>query len=83
MTDSRLSSSASSYEERNEARLQRIEMALAHLQHDVDSLNSSLLRHFHRLQEFEARFGRIEHELQVSSDPTERPDASADRPPHY
>lgn len=66
-----------------EARLEKIESVLAHLQHDIDSLNTSLLSQFRRIQEFESRFGRIEGELQILSDPSERRDAGSERPPHY
>ncbi len=66
-----------------ESRLERIESALAHLQHDVDSLNSALLGYFGRLQELDSRFVRLEHELHSSNDPTDRTDAEAERPPHY
>lgn len=64
-------------------RLERIESVLAHLQHDVDSLNASLLNQYRRLQEFEARFVRLESELQVETDSADRRDASSERPPHY
>lgn len=66
-----------------ESRLEKIESVLAHLQHDIDSLNASLMNHFRRLHEYESRFGRIEGELQILNDPTERPDPSSERPPHY
>ena len=66
-----------------EARLEKMETVLAHLQHDIDSLNASLMNHFRRLHEYETRFGRIEGELQMLNDPTERPDPNSERPPHY
>ena len=66
-----------------EVRLERIESVLAHLQHDVESLNASLLNQYRRMQEFESRFVRLESELQVESDPNERRDAASERPPHY
>ena len=66
-----------------ESRLERIESALAHLQHDVDGLNTALLGYFSRLQEMDSRFVRLEHELQTSNDPTDKTDAELDRPPHY
>ncbi|HRA89432.1 MAG TPA: SlyX family protein [Planctomycetaceae bacterium] len=66
-----------------ESRLERIESALAHLQHDVDSLNSALMGYFSRLQELDSRFGRLEHELQTFHDPTEQPNTDSERPPHY
>ncbi len=66
-----------------EDRLERIETALAHVQHDIESLNTSLLVHFRRLQEFELRFQRIEHELSSADDPAERRDPRSEKPPHY
>lgn len=66
-----------------EVRLERIESALAHLQHDVDDLNSALVGYFRRLQEIDRRFIRLEHELQTFGDPAERADAETERPPHY
>lgn len=66
-----------------EDRLERIESVLAHLQHDVDSLNASLLNQYRRLQEFESRFARLESEIQVESDSADRRDAASERPPHY
>ena len=66
-----------------EERLQRIESALAHLQHDVDSLNESLSTHFRRLQKFEERFVRIEHEIEALHEDPEVRDPDSERPPHY
>lgn len=64
-------------------RLDRIESVLAHLQHDLDSVNSSLLHQLRRLQEFDARLLRLESELVLQNEPVQRPDAALDRPPHY
>ena len=66
-----------------EERLIRIESALAHLQHDIESLNNSLSLQFRRLQGFEARFVRIEQELESFAEPPEVRDPEAERPPHY
>lgn len=66
-----------------DGRLERIESALAHLQHDVEALNASLTVHFRRLQGFEERFTRLEHELETLTDPTEHRDPESERPPHY
>jgi uncharacterized coiled-coil protein SlyX len=66
-----------------ESRLEKIESVLAHQQHDIDSLNATLMNHFRRLHDYESRFGRIESELQSLNDPSERPDANSERPPHY
>ena len=67
----------------SEMRLVRIETALAHLQHDIEALNESLTGHFQHLQKFEARFTRIEHEIEVLSDDGDVRDPEAEKPPHY
>ena len=66
-----------------EERLVRIETALAHLQHDIEQLNTSLTNHFARLQGFEQRFTRIEHEIEVLGEPAEQRDPAQEKPPHY
>jgi len=66
-----------------ESRLERIESALAHLQHDIDGLNSAIMASFSRLQELDGRFVRLEHELHSSVDRTEATDVETERPPHY
>ncbi|MCA9060657.1 MAG: SlyX family protein [Planctomycetaceae bacterium] len=64
-------------------RLERIETALAHLQHDIDGLNASLTTHLHRLQTVDERFTRLEHELQILSESGEVRDPADEKPPHY
>ncbi|MEY2727165.1 MAG: hypothetical protein RLZZ458_3032 [Planctomycetota bacterium] len=64
-------------------RLERVESAIAHLQHDLDAVNQSLLRFLRRIQEFESRFARIEQELETVTGSPERRDPAAERPPHY
>lgn len=64
-------------------RLIRIETSLAHLQHDVDALNSSLTSQFRRLTEMDARFNRIEHDLLHLQEPPTQRDPQDERPPHY
>ncbi|MFN5732486.1 MAG: SlyX family protein [Planctomyces sp.] len=69
--------------ESGEIRLQSIEAAIAFLQHDVDSLSQSILNCLRRLQEFDERFTRIEHELITFQQQPERRDPAAEKPPHY
>ncbi|MEY4186718.1 MAG: hypothetical protein RIT02_1752 [Planctomycetota bacterium] len=69
--------------EPGELRLQSIEAAIAFLQHDVDSLSQSILNCLRRLQEFDERFTRIEHELITVQQQPERRDPAAEKPPHY
>ena len=66
-----------------EERLVRIESAMAHLQHDVELLNNSLTDHFRRLQNFEARFSRIEHDIESMSEGPELREPETEKPPHY
>ncbi|MEY3173654.1 MAG: hypothetical protein RLZZ436_1568 [Planctomycetota bacterium] len=67
----------------HEQRLERMESAIAHLQHDLDALNQSLLAFLRRIQEFESRFTRLEQEFQSMTEGPERRDPAAERPPHY
>lgn len=66
-----------------ESRLERIESALAHLQYDIDALNAAMSGYFSRLQEFDSRFVRLEHELHTFNEQADRTDAEIERPPHY
>lgn len=66
-----------------EIRLERIESALAHLQHDLDSLSSVMSEQYRRLQELDSRFVRLEHELHTFNEQTDGTDAEIERPPHY
>lgn len=66
-----------------QSRLNDIEAAIAHLQHDMEELNQSLTLHFQRLQSFDARFQRIEHEIETLNEGPEERDLNAERPPHY
>ena len=72
-----------SADETTEERLVRIETAMANLQHDVEELNNSLTEHFRRLQNFEQRFTRIEHEMSTLAEGPDGRDAESERPPHY
>jgi uncharacterized coiled-coil protein SlyX len=66
-----------------ESRLERIESALAHLQHDLDALNSSIMATISRLQELDGRFVRLEHDLHTFTDQAESNEPGIERPPHY
>lgn len=67
----------------HEQRLERMESAIAHLQHDLDAVNHSLLAFLRRIQEFELRFTRLEQEFQSMTEGPERRDPATERPPHY
>ena len=67
----------------HEDRLVRVETMLTHLQHDIDQLNEALTDHFRRLQSFEDRFQRIEHDLESLAEEPEKRDPDTEKPPHY
>jgi uncharacterized coiled-coil protein SlyX len=66
-----------------EQRLVRIESALAHIQQDIDSLNSSLLHHLQQIQAFEGRCNRLESAIQQINEDAEHRDPGLEQPPHY
>ena len=66
-----------------ESRLVRVESTMAHLQHDIEQLNEALTDHFRRLQSFEDRFTRIEHNLESLADGAEERNPEDEKPPHY
>lgn len=66
-----------------EQRLVRIETAIAHMQQDIDALNASLTAHFRKLQGFEERFTRLEHELETLTEAPEPRTLEDEKPPHY
>jgi uncharacterized coiled-coil protein SlyX len=80
-----MSETAPTPADRISERLERIESALAHLQHDVDSLNHSLLNSFRAVRELESRLTRLEGHLQSASDSEHSAQFSAEseKPPHY
>ncbi|MCH2209985.1 MAG: SlyX family protein [Fuerstiella sp.] len=66
-----------------ENRQVRIETLLAHLQQDIEQINTSLTHHLERLQETDLRIARIERELELIQQPAEQRDPRLERPPHY
>lgn len=64
-------------------RLIQIESAVAHLQHDVEELNSALSGYYRRVQKFEERFVHIEHELETMNQGSDERSPEDDKPPHY
>lgn len=64
-------------------RLVQIESAVAHLQHDVEGLNTALSGYYRKVQKFEQRFVHIEHELETMNQGSEERTLEDDRPPHY
>jgi SlyX protein len=63
-------------------RILEAEMALAHLQHDYDSLNEVVLQQQKTIEQLSRKIQKLESKVDASSDPEVR-DAESERPPHY
>ncbi len=64
-------------------RLVQIESAVAHLQHDIEGVNTALTGYYRKVQKFEERFVHIEHELETMNQGAEERTLEDDKPPHY
>ncbi|MEP3479474.1 MAG: SlyX family protein [Fuerstiella sp.] len=64
-------------------RLVQIESAVAHLQHDIEGINTALSGYYRKVQKFEERFVHIEHELETLNQGAEERTLEDDKPPHY
>lgn len=64
-------------------RLVQIESAVAHLQHDIEGINTALSGYYRKVQKFEERFVHIEHELETLNQGSEERTLEDDKPPHY
>lgn len=64
-------------------RLVQIESAVAHLQHDVEGLNTALTGYYRKVQKFEERFVHIEHELESMNQGSDERPLEDEKPPHY
>ena len=64
-------------------RLVQIESAVAHLQHDIEGVNTALTGYYRKVQKFEERFVHIEHELETMNQGAEESTLEDDKPPHY
>ena len=69
---------------RFEARIEKIETELAHLQHDFDAQNEVILGNNRKLIEIENSIKEIVRRLEILSQPPEQPRTlEDDKPPHY
>ena len=66
-----------------EDRLIRLEMAVAHLQHDLDQMHQALVSLNAELAGNRDQLARLDRRLQQLSEPPEIRDPGAERPPHY
>ena len=63
-------------------RIIETEMALAHLQHDYESLNEVVLEQQRAIEQLSVQLLKLQSKIDASTEPEAR-DAEAERPPHY
>ena len=63
-------------------RIIETEMALAHLQHDYESLNEVVLEQQQAIEQLSAQLLKLQAKFDAGNEPESR-DAEAERPPHY
>lgn len=66
-----------------EDRLIRLEMAIAHLQHDLEQMHQALVSLNAELRGSREHVSRLEHKLQKLAESPEFRDPGEERPPHY
>lgn len=64
-------------------RVTTLEMLVMHLQHDLEQLNSVVLRQQTELQSLQRMFGRLEARFDRFEPHEDRRDPLEERPPHY
>ena len=64
-------------------RLIRLETAVAHLQHDLEQMQQSLVSMHVELKGNREQLTRFENKLQQLAEPSETRDPGDERPPHY
>lgn len=70
-------------QDRPEQRIEKLESAVAHLQHDFEQLNQVLLALQGDLRIIGQRLTRFDHRLSQLSDLPEERSPEDERPPHY
>ena len=64
-------------------RLIRLEMAVAHLQHDLEQMHHALVSMNAELSGNREQLARLDRRLQQLAEPPEMRDPGDERPPHY
>lgn len=64
-------------------RLIDLEMAVAHLEHELEQMHSVLLAVQSELATAREWISKLERRLQLASEPPEEREPSLERPPHY
>lgn len=66
-----------------EDRLIRLEMAIAHLQHDFEQMHQALVSLNAELKGNKEQLAGLDRRLQLLAEPPEIRDPNYERPPHY
>ena len=67
----------------NEDRLVRVEMALAHAQHDLEQMHQALLSMHAELKSYRSEMDRLQRRVATLGEPPEIRDPESEQPPHY
>ena len=70
-------------EDRVAQRLESVEMAISHVQHDLESLSTSVNSILNRMKDLETRLTQFEQHAFAPRDEQELPDPLDEKPPHY
>ena len=70
-------------EKPNTQRIVELESVVAHLQHDLESFNSVVLRQQAEIDELKQMLSNLETRLEQSEPLSEARDLEEERPPHY
>lgn len=66
-----------------EARTTKLEMSVAHLQHDLETLEKAVLDNTMKLDKVLAAIERLTQKITSASEPAEERDLRDEKPPHY
>lgn len=76
-------SADNSGDDRVAMRLDSVEMAISHVQHDLESLSTSVNAILNRMKDLESRITQFEQHAFAPRDEQDLPDARDEKPPHY
>ena len=66
-----------------ESRIESLEIAVSHVQHDIESLSKSVDAILSRLKDMESRLTQFEQHAFAPRDEQELPAPTDEKPPHY
>ena len=69
--------------ELSESKITNVEMSVAHLQHDLETLEKAVLDNTEKLDKVLAALKRLTEKVAATPDPAEARNLEDERPPHY